>query len=403
MKKVGLRPKFNPSVILKKIDATRTVNLAGGASFTGFEVKQSLPALHSMLEFPEEAQDLDRPNLIWRSLAAVRGPLTPASFLAELNQRLDQKLATKQEEFHVLTGISLEHNVGRSSHKIGDVRVRLLAGDYPSRYRLARSAVITQQRLPVGESGHGFRRVIVSLRASDAPEAVEKALRALDLLRACWCFLTNFEMEFMGASWRPINKVRLGAVHTCHLPNGKTAVSTVWFEPHHDGEPPAKVDSKAAKSAEKILVYLRSSPLSAELEEAMLGYVRALDNSDQNAAFLSLWTVIERLVSPGRGNFDAFVQRCAFLFEDGEFHTEVLKHLKQYRNEFVHAGRSTSQAKAHCYELQVYFRALVRFYLGQRKFFTSLVDANVMLDLPPDRAKLRRRQLVIAKALKFLA
>lgn len=403
MKKVGWRPKFNPSVILKKIDATRTVNPAGGASFTGFEFKQSLPALHSMLEFPEEANDLDRPNLIWRSLAAVRGPLTPTSFLAQLNRRLDQKLATKQEVFHVLTGISLKHNVGRSSHKIGDVRMRLLAGDYPSRYRHARSAVITQQRLPVGESGHGFRRVIVSLRASDGREAVEKALRALDLLRACWCFLTNFEMEFVGALWRPINRVRLGAVHTCHLPNGKTASGTVWFEPHHDGEPQAEVDSKAAKSAEQILGYLRSSPLSAELEEAMLGYVRALDNSDQNAAFLSLWTVIERLVSPGQGDFSAFVRRCAFVFEDREFHTEVLKHLKQYRNEFVHAGRSTSQVKAHCYELQVYFRALVQFYLGQRKFFTSLEDANTMLDLPRDRAKLLRRQRVISKALKFLA
>jgi hypothetical protein len=40
---------------------------------------------------------------------------------------------------------------------------------------------------------------------------------------------------------------------------------------------------------------------------------------------------------------------------------------------------------------------------GQRKFFTSLDDANAMLDLPTDRAKLRRKQLVIAKALNFLA
>ncbi|GEM_PF-1853193 len=403
MKKVEWRRKFNPSVILKKIDATRTVNPAGGASFTGFEFKQSLPALHSMLEFPEEAKDLDRPNLIWRSLAAVRGPLTPSSFLAELNRRLHQKLSTKQETFHVLTAISLPHDVRQPSHQVGDVRVRLVAGDYPPRYRLARSAVIAQQRLPVRESGLGFRRVIASVRASDAPEAVEKALRAVDLLRACWCFVTNFEMEFIGASWRPINKVRLGPVHTCHLLNGRTSVDTVWFEPHHDGEPPGTVDPNAAKLVEKMLARLRSSPLSAELEEAMVGYVRALDGSDQNAAFLSLWTVIERLVSPGRGDFDAFVRRCAFLFEDGEFHTEVLKHLKQYRNEFVHAGHSTSQVKAHCYELQGYFRALVRFYLGQRKFFTSVTDANAMLDLPSDRAKLRRQQRVITKALKFLA
>lgn len=350
-----------------------------------------------------EAKDLDRPNLIWRSLAAVRGPLTPSSLLTELNTQLEKKLSTKQETFHILTSISLQHNAGRPSHQIRGVRVRLLAGDYPVRYRRARAALIAQQRLPVAESAVGFRRVIASVRACDGPEAVEKALRAVDLLRACWCFVANFEMEIFGASWRPINKVKLGAVHTCHLPSGKKAVETVWFEPHHDAEPLSRVDPKESKLAEQILAFLRSSPLSAELEDAMVGYVRALDSSDHNAAFLSLWTSIERLISPGRGDYDAFVRRCAFLFEDAEFHIEVLKHLKQYRNEFVHAGRSTTQVKAHCFELQVYFRALVQFYLGQRKFFTSIADANAMLDLPPDRGKLRVQQQVIAKALRFLA
>lgn len=403
MKNVKWRDKiFNPSVILKKIDATRTVNAAGGASFAGFALNESLPALHSMLEFPNESQYLDRPNLIWRSLAAIRGPLSPTSFLGELNRQLRQKLATPNKLFHVLTGISLKRDLGRSSHKILDARVRLLVGEYPSRYRLARRTVFTQHRLPVSESSHCFRRVIVSLRASDASEAVEKALRALDLLRACFCFVTNAEMEFVGTSWLPINKVRLGSVHSCHLVSGKAATGTVWFEPHHDAEQQAETNLDTARSAELMLRRLRSSSLR-ELEDAMLGYVRALDNSDQNAAFLGLWTVVEKLVTPGRSNSDAFVKRCAFLFEDGEFHTEVLKHLKHYRNDFVHTGRSTSQAKAHCYELQVYFRALVRFHLAQGKFFATLDDANAMLDLPPDRAKLRKRQLVIAKALKFLA
>lgn len=403
MKSVKWRGKFNHSLILKKIDATRTVSPLGGVSFVGFEVKQLLPVLHSMLDFPEEANDLDRPNLIWRSLAAVRGQLTPSSFLVELNRRLEQKLSTKQETFHVLTSISLSPNVGRPSHQIGGVRVRLLSADYLPRYRDPRSVLIGQQSLPAGASELGFRRVIATVRANDAHMAVEKALRAVDLLRACWCFVTNLEMEFGGTSWRPINMVRLGAVHTCHHPDGKVAVGTVWFEPHHDGKAPRGADPKEAPHAEQMLTDLRSSPLRVELEDAMVGYVRALDGFDQNAAFLSLWTVIERLVSPGRADFNAFVQRCAFLFEDGEFHTEVLKHLKQYRNEFVHAGRSTAQAKSHCYELQFYFRALVDFHLGQRKFFTTLADANAMLDLPPNPAELRRQLRVIAKALKFLA
>ena len=56
--------------MLKRIVAVRTRNPEGkGASFSGWELNNTLPLLHSMLEFPPVARDIDHANLIWKAVA----------------------------------------------------------------------------------------------------------------------------------------------------------------------------------------------------------------------------------------------------------------------------------------------------------------------------------------------
>ncbi len=402
MAKVAWRRKVNAALVLSRIDKSRTINPTGGASFSGFGSRECLPVLHSMLDFSAEARSLDTPNLVWRALAAVRGKLTPDSFLGELDARVQEKLSGKQGHFNVLTSISLPHGFGRQSYTINGVRIRLLAGDYPSRVGTSRRELLSLHRnLPISEDTK-FTRVIASLKAADPNHAVEQALRAIDLIRAWWCFTTNYANEISGDSWRPINTVWLGSLHTCHFSNGKAAGTTVWFDPHRAGEPVRKPSAKVAKAVEARLKLVRISPFRKELEDAMVSYVRALDTGQQDSAFMSLWTAMEKLVSSGQGEQESLVRRCAFLFEDRAFHLEVLKHLRLYRNEYVHEGRTRQQAKAHCYELQGYFRELMDFYLSGRRYFSTLNEANAFLDLTPDKELLIRQREVLSRAIRFL-
>lgn len=129
--------------------------------------------------------------------------------------------------------------------------------------------------------------------------------------------------------------------------------------------------------------------------------MRALDESDPNTAFIRLWGALEMLVVPGQADYAKLVQRCAFLFNDTEFHRQLLEHLREYRNTNVHAGEESEQARTHCYQLQIYFVALLRFHLGNAKFFQSLDEANLFLEFPPDEKELKRRSQLIDKAIRY--
>lgn len=114
-----------------------------------------------------------------------------------------------------------------------------------------------------------------------------------------------------------------------------------------------------------------------------------------------LWGAIERLASPGHGDYDAVVRRCSFLWTDVDFAVQTLEHLREYRNDYVHAGRESSQAKTYCFLLQQHFRALIHWHIANVGRFKNLQEANSYLDLPPDLAVLRSRKKTIEKAIKF--
>jgi hypothetical protein len=130
--------------------------------------------------------------------------------------------------------------------------------------------------------------------------------------------------------------------------------------------------------------------------------VRALDESDANTAFLRLWTAVEVLTTPGKADFDKLIRRCAFLFQQGAFHRQMLEHLREYRNSTVHAGEYSDRARAMCFQLQLYFNALIWFHMGNATAFQSLDEANQFLDMPPDKAAISRQIKLGRRALKYV-
>lgn len=393
--------RFKPEVVLARIASQRTLT-ERGASFSGGTIDETIPLLHSMIKFPEAAKDLDFANLIWKAVAGDRGDLTKDSFLGELNRQISQALSKRDSEFNVLTTISLVSDLGQV--KIGDAIIKFYKTDFPKKYRVARSAIVSEQKVPAKESAASLSRVVISVKAKSPSSALHAALRALDIYRALWCLQCNFHMEIMGSSWIPINAVRLGAIHTVHLPTGESAINTVWFEPHHI-DPPAykrpKDEAVVKRNIRTLLGRLGKCPYENDLFEALLLYVRALDEWNQSTALTRLWSAVERLASPGYGDYDAVVRRCAFLWHDVAFAVQALEHLREYRNNYIHHGEESSQSKNYCFILQQYFRPLIYFHINNSGRFDSIPDANEFLDLPHDATDLHNLKKRIAKAQRF--
>lgn len=394
--------RFKPDVVLKRIDSFRTVNPEGGASFSGFELEELLPVLQSMLNFPEAAREINFSTLIWRGISAVGHPLTPATFLAAVNEQLSQKLATRIEVHRILTSVSIAAEEVPRTVRIEDAQIRFLRNSF-SRIYDSRASLIAAQRLPIANSPDTYCKVVISVQAKSVRGAVTKALRALDLQRAFWCLMGNPRMQWISQPWVPINVVRLGSVHTVHFPDGKPTTEMVWFEPSYSETSIHRIANPVVvrKNSAWALRRIAACSYGNQIKEALLRFVRALDERDQNTAFLKLWTAVEILVSPGRADYDDFVRRCAFLFTDGQFHTQLLEHLREYRNASVHSGDESDRAKMHCFQLQLYFVNLIWFHIRNASFFNTLDEANTFLDLPPDDNSLRRRKDLLNKALKF--
>ena len=395
--------RFKPEVMLARIDAVRTPNPSGpGSSFAGFEVQRCLPALHSMLVFPDAAKDLDHATLIWRAAGHATGVLTKDSFLTALNSELTKALAVRRQTYHVLTSFSLDSQV-RASATIDDVRVELKGKAYPTRFRASREEQLTTPRLPSQEGPEECNRVVATLDSTSFSAAFTAASRAIDLYRAVWCFLCNNEMELIGQDWNPINAVKLGVFHTVHDRSGKASEGHLFFEPHHLPKRPYKNKDhrKLAATVRFILNRIARCPYGNDLKDALLIYVRALDEPNQSAAFSRLWSALERLTSPEVADHSAVVRRSSFMWRETDFAVQMLEHLREYRNAYVHRGHDSIHAKQYCFQLQQCFRPLFKFHIGHVGRFKSLEEANEYLDLPQELGKLQELKVKVGQAIRY--
>lgn len=399
-------PRFKPAVILKRIDTFRTVDPSGVASFSGFELEDCLPTLHSMLEFPPAAAGIDTSTLVWQGLGKVGLLLSPEAFLAAVNQGLRERLATKEQLYCLLTTLSLDkHDVSRRTVAFG-CEIHVLDADFPRRFA-SRESLLDQHEVPAAPTPGSYSRVIVKTKEKSPRAAFHKAMRALDFQRALWCLMCNPRMQltFGTPSLKPINVVRPGSLHTIHLNDGVYASDDIWFEPNFAEASLFRIDEPAfvKKTSTWALRQIGKSSYGDRIVSSLVRFVRALDESDSNSAFIRLWGALEALATPGQADYDKLVQRCSFLFKEGAYHKQVLEHLREYRNANIHAGEESDRARTLCFQLQMYYDKLLWFHVRNATYFRSLDEANYFLDSPSNAVDLNRRLELVRKAIRFTA
>lgn len=399
--------KLKPAVLFKKLASERTISPTGDVSFGGSELQANLPAIHSMLDFPIAAVDVDTVRLTRLSLFQVKKELTSDNFLNSINKGLNEILISEQKTFFLLTSVSIDHQAIQKNITIFGAQLSFLATEYPKKFR-SRAELISTSGVQLKPESNKYCKVIIKVKARTSSEAVIRALKALDFQRALWCMQANPQMQFSfrrDETQKPINVIRLGSTHTLHHENGEYAKSGLWYEPNY-------LEVKNYSFKNQTIAKFNNSYFRRRLAKcsygdkitaALLKYVRALDGTDENSAYLGLWVALEILVTTGKAGNDRLVSRCAFLFEDSNYHSQMLEHLREYRNSSVHTGEETELARENCLQLQFYFVQLLYFYINNTNFFKTLEEANNFLDLPSSKLDLERKLQITKKALKFVS
>ena len=116
--------RLRPQVILNKLESMRVKSEDQSIFYSGFEIENILPALHSMLDLPVVSSEIDTYSLIWEGLAkSTSKSLTTDGFLEILNRLLSDKLSKKDEIYHFLSTVSVSHvNSLRSIECLGNRR-----------------------------------------------------------------------------------------------------------------------------------------------------------------------------------------------------------------------------------------------------------------------------------------
>lgn len=399
------RGKFKPSPVIDRIASVRTYSEDGKASYSAFVLEECMPTLHSMLNFPSAAAEVDQGTLVWQALKRVGKELTAESFIKAINDELNARLATKEIQYSVLTSISLLSAGLFRSVDILDCKIRLMDSDFPEKYIQHRKDLINRIKTKISETPSDYCKVVATVCAKSPSAAFHKAMRAIDLLRSLMCLKFNHRMQitFGGPSYKAINSVQLGGYHTVHLADGTSAGDGYWYEPYFKPMS-AYVPNDPAMMSKDIRLAIKEigeSNFNKALVSSLLMYVRGFDLHDQNAAFLKVWGALEMLTTPNAAEYEKLIKRSSFLFKETDYQRQVLEHLRQYRNANIHAGEESDNARIHCFQLQTFYSAVAWFCIRNGSVFSSLEELGDFLDLPSELSALERQLNQIKRALKF--
>lgn len=403
---ITFKKRFKPDEILDELAEARTVGGDGSVSFSDFSIHQAVPILHSMLSFPDITADIDTAQLVWSGVLRAKEPLNQAQFLAAINAELKKFLSQREETFHVLSTMSLNPTGLPHRFSFLGTKFTLFASGFPRKYASREKVVADLYRSnSLKDNPEKYVHVRVEVQAKTAHQASTKASRSLDLWRAIVCLRGNNSMQIKlaGADYEPINCVRLGTCNTVHRSSGEIAMETIWFDPTFTPIKPKKFDNpnNLRRHLHFASKRIDQSPYSSTIKDALIKYVRSLDEPDPETAFIRLWGAIENLASPSIANYDAVVRRCSFFYTNRDYHAQILEHLREFRNSSVHRSAHANQARINCYLAQEYFNTLFWFHARNATYFTSLDEANGYLDLVSRRENLRRERDLLNKAIRF--
>lgn len=402
---------FKPEIIIEKLKGVSSINDDGNISYSGFEYFEYIPILFTMIDFSLKFTSEQNEELLKEAVSKSikMKNITKDNLMSNLNELSKEKIAKKELEFHLLTSLSIDYNLVDKSIKIGKSNFIFQKDNFSDKF-ITREILCSNQKnkLPSEHTPRSYTKVIITTKDKSEYSAAKQCLDDLDLLRSIWSLFANKESEYSiigGIHREPINRVRLGGVHTLHQYNGEIFESAIWYEPNFSL---TKIFSKDEEyrqnfinNTEWAIEQLKKCKYSRKLENALLRYIRAFDEPDSNVALLYMWGALESITAYEENSKSNLPKRCSYLFKDYEYHRQVLEHLREYRNQSVHSGDTHNNAKIYCYQLQFYFRKIMFFHLHNIDDFDSLEKANSFLDLPTDVKNLQEKYTLLDKAIKF--
>jgi hypothetical protein len=386
--------EYNPSQLAEKIEDSRKAVDGGGVKFEGWGLKEYETILFSMLNFPENVPEIEARRMVTKAIftSGTKGKITAKSLLAEVNKLEHDYVTLPIQRYALATSISLNTSLTLQRLRQNGNLI-IFERNYPERFRNEASDLIEQAREQslFFDPPTNYMRIRIHVSAKSIHEAANEALDTIDYIRGIWNWANNRRHFFRISMGKPmpVNEIVLGPLHTLHLSTGQLAATdTWWYEPSYLG--PIKLYKPSQGNVDNIfnkpLIYMRKRLKNHNypkvMQNALIRYTRALDYRDWSTSFLKLWGVLELLTDTIGASYEITVKRTSYIFQERDYHLQVLQHLRKHRNSSVHFDRENSEIETCMYQLKNFVEALIGFHVSNKYGFNSIQEAASFLSLP---------------------
>lgn len=399
---------YDQSVILKKLESIRSLD-GQQLSFTGFEYSEYMGVLRGMIVVDEDISSAVANNLITKGIheAFRRRDITPNLVINAVKQEVREYKKKPLNDYWLLTTINVHIRTDLARCQINGNTICFYKA-LPEKFKKARAEYFRTVSSWLTDRDQSFSHYLVTKVSSRNPhDAVELALESIDLLRGIWNLSVSKDMVLQfGGRKKPVNPLLLGPLHTLHDKSGNQACESYWYQPEYNS--PAKlVDFSRERNdvllfTSKIRDMLARHKYGTEVKTGIVRYVRSLDSSDFNSAFIKLWSVLEYLTNTLNDPYKKTIRRSAFLSKDRDYDLQVLEHLKTYRNRSVHLGAEESDIDTSLYQLKNHVERLLYFHIRNELKVESLAHAATFMDSSTDIQQLQQKIKLLNSAVRFL-
>ena len=410
--------KHAPTSLLAEIGVSATLNDQGQLSWPGFILHRDENALRAtaVVLQPDgrELNETDGWSIVWSAIRSVikrRGGSTPvkaSDAIDEADREAAKHFRKKVTDYVLVASLSINSFPARCM-KVRDCQVA------PIKTRTARYPYpdVLKQESPetlIGKHIASSKYQLVRVRTSGRTihEAVDNALDALNLLRGLWNLIGTYRswsITFGGRARQPLGVIHTGPVHTLHCPGGQLATDVYWYEPNYTGDQALFKPRQGCEGIEKgrrwatrrilRLAYRR------DLEDLIIRYAAALDQTDLNVAFLHMWGILERLTDTVGRNYDDTVSRALWPLEDREIGKDMLQSLRLRRNQYVHSGKSPQGQDQIAYMMKWFLDPHLLQLIRNDFGIQSLEEYGRYLSLPTEIEELKRQSKQLQRAVRI--
>lgn len=409
---VSWNKEYNSTQVIDKIEASRKVGNDGKVQFEGWGHQEYIALLYSMLKFSDDIPEIVARRLVSKAIfnSGAKGVITVQSFITEIN-KLEQRYQASPIERYALTSsisFSLFSEIPRV--RLGNTLI-VFERSLPKKFRQESEVLLKQAEQSLfATQPTDYLKVRVHISAKSIHHAADQALEALDFTRGVWNWALNMRHSIRiswGGKPKPVNAIILGPLHTLHKSNGELAAKdNWWYEPSYLGaiqpfSPRQDELDSMRKFLEHVQKVLKTHKYPELIRNAIIRYTRALDERDWTTAFLKLWSILELLTDTSRSSYEVTIRRTVFLYQERDYHLQVLQHLREYRNSSVHFDKGNSEIETYLYQLKNYVEILIGFHINNKYGFESIQEAAGFLSFSHEDTVLKNQIEKLEFARKF--